>query len=87
MMYWAVALNIGSLAGNIYMNTVLLGLTDIPGLLFIVFIANRAPFGRRLTSSLSAILAGIIGGVVLSALILHEGKYIIICYKLLIYQT
>ena len=46
MIFYGLTFNVGSLAGNIYINGILMSLTEIPGNCFIFFIVN-SPLGRR----------------------------------------
>ena len=55
MIYFGLYLNIGSLAGNIYINTFIMGMTDIPGCCFISFIVD-SPLGRRFTMLISLLI-------------------------------
>ena len=71
--YYGLSLNAGSLAGNIYLNSFLLGLVEIPAVLLCVVIINRRPLGRRLTVSFSAILFGA-SGLLIAIFILSDGQ-------------
>ena len=55
MIFYAISLNVGSLAGNIYINAFLMGIIDIPGCCFIMFFVN-SPLGRRFTIFLSLLV-------------------------------
>ncbi|XP_071949867.1 organic cation transporter protein-like [Antedon mediterranea] len=55
MVYYGLALNSSSVVGNLYMNTFLLGLAEVPSYLFIIFATTR--YGRRKLALLFHILA------------------------------
>jgi hypothetical protein len=49
-MYWAMSFNSGTLSGNIYLNTLLLGVVEIPAIIVAYFTLNWPPLGRKLTT-------------------------------------
>ena len=59
MIFYTISLNVGSLAGNIYINTFLMAMIDIPGSCFIMFIVN-SPLGRRFTVFLSLLVCTVV---------------------------
>ena len=58
LMYYALSLNTQALSGNIYVNTVISGAVEIPANLLAIFFLNWRFTGRRLTCSLSLLIAG-----------------------------
>jgi len=60
LIYYALALNTGTLYGNIYLNTFLSGAVEIPAYLLAIWMMDRKFLGRRLTGSLSLLAAGFI---------------------------
>ena len=52
MIYYGLSLNVGSLAGNIYVNTIISSLTDIPGCC-LVFLIVDSRLGRRFSIFIS----------------------------------
>ena len=56
-MYYALSLNAGRLPGDIFLNMFLLAVVEIPANLIALPLLERA--GRRLTLSVSMLLAGI----------------------------
>ena len=58
MMYYGLALNVGNLEGNLYVNTVILSAMDLPGYSSILFIVNSR-LGRRLTVFLGFLICSI----------------------------
>ncbi len=59
LVYNALTFNVGTLAGNIYINTTLLGLVEIPGLLLSLLTARWPPLGRRGTAGWFLAIAGL----------------------------
>ena len=59
VVYHALAFNTGTLAGNIYLNTTLLGLVEIPGLLLTLVTVRSVRFGRKGTCGWFLTIAGV----------------------------
>ena len=57
-MYYALNLNTGRLFGNVYLNTALVGAMEIPADILAIVFMNWHVTGRRLTCSISLIIAG-----------------------------
>lgn len=57
MVYYGLALNATNLGGDVYVNFVLIQLVDWPGIIICLFILD--PWGRKLTTSLGFIIAGL----------------------------
>jgi OCT family organic cation transporter-like MFS transporter 4/5 len=57
-MYYALSLNAGSLPGSVYFTTFLAGAVEVPANLIAMFFMAWHVTGRRLTCSLSLIIAG-----------------------------
>ena len=55
LIFYGISLNVGGLAGNIYINMLLMAIMDIPGCCFIFFIVNSR-LGRRLSIFFSLII-------------------------------
>ena len=49
MIYYAMALNIGTLHGSIYLNTFIAGAVEIPAYVVGTYLMDCRPFGRRWT--------------------------------------
>jgi len=49
MIYYALALNIGTLHGNIYINMFIAGAVEIPAYVVGTYLMDRKSFGRRWT--------------------------------------
>ena len=77
-MYYALSLNAQSLSGNIYLNTTLLGLVEIPGIAIGAVLIAWKYTGRRYTVSMSMVIAGLTS-FILVVLVLKDGKK---CYAL-----
>lgn len=73
-MYYALSLNTESLFGDIYLNTAISGAVEIPANFIAIFFLNWRFTGRRLTCSLSLIIAG--AASLVSIYMILEGKYI-----------
>ena len=73
LMYYALSLNSGSLAGDLFLNTFLLGLVEIPANIFCALGLQWRYLGRRLTASLSLLLAGV-ASVISIPLIVTGGR-------------
>jgi hypothetical protein len=58
-MYWAMSFNSGTLSGNIYLNTLLLGVVEIPAIIVAYFTLNWPPLGRKLTTGGSMLIASL----------------------------
>lgn len=71
-MYYTLALNAGSLAGDLYLNVALMGVVEIPAIVLLVVLNNSRAVGRRYTTSFGMLLAGA-SGLILVPLILHGG--------------
>ena len=59
LLYYALSLNAESLAGDVYLNTFLLGAVEIPANLITLVLMDMKLFGRRRTNSGALFLAGI----------------------------
>jgi len=59
MIYYALALNVGSLHGNIYMNMFIAGAVEIPAYVVGTYLMDRRPFGRRWTGFIGMVGSGI----------------------------
>ncbi|ELU15629.1 hypothetical protein CAPTEDRAFT_92879 [Capitella teleta] len=59
LMYYALSLNTESLSGSVYVNTVISGVVEIPANIAAIFLLRWRVTGRRLTCSLSMIIAGL----------------------------
>ena len=70
-MYYGVSLNSGTLAGDIYLNTFLLGVVEIPANILCFLLSNS--IGRTWTIGFSLVLAGICS-LIQIPLIFQEGK-------------
>ena len=57
LMYWALSFNTGSLSGNIYLNTFLLGIVELPALLLSYYCMGWPRLGRRLTCGFALLVA------------------------------
>jgi len=57
--YYALALNAGSLHGNIFINTFIMGAVDIPAFLLCMFLVQWKRTGRRWTGCLGLTGAGL----------------------------
>ena len=75
-MFYALLLNIGSLSGNFYINTMLLGLTNIPQVILGTISANT--IGRRYNASLSMVLGGV-SSLILMTLLIVDGE---VCFNI-----
>ena len=56
-MYWALSLNTGSFSGNIYLNSFLMSLVEIPATFLAHFFMSWPPSGRRWTTGVSLLVA------------------------------
>ena len=74
MMYYALSLNAGSLSGNIFLNTALLGLVEVPAIFLGAVLVTWKYTGRRITVSLSLVLAGV-SALILVALVAYNSAY------------
>lgn len=63
LIYYAVAFNTGSLHGNIYLNTFVSGVLEIPAYIGAMLMVDRRPMGRRWTGCI-----GLVGSCVASFL-------------------
>jgi len=51
LMYFALLLNVGTFAGDIYINTILSGALEIPARIVAIFLVDSRLLGRRLTNA------------------------------------
>lgn len=68
LQYFAVALNVNFLPGNIYLNTFFLALMEFPGQLLSIFLTNWDKMGRRRTCVCAVIGQGLCGFISLPLL-------------------
>ena len=73
MIFYGLALNVGSLAGSIYVNSFLMGLMDLPGACLISLIVN-SPLGRRLSITISFLICS---GVLLLGTAFQQGSIVL----------
>jgi len=59
MIYYAMAFNVGTLHGNIYLNTFIAGAVEIPAYVVGTYLMDRKPFGRRWTGFIGMAGSGI----------------------------
>ena len=59
LLYYGVALNMGSLAGNLYLNVFISGALEIPANLLCVVCMDWKYMGRKRTCGFSLVLAGL----------------------------
>lgn len=59
LMYFALSLNTGSLVGDVFVNTVISGAVEVPANILCILCMNWKKLGRRLTCSLSLVIAGL----------------------------
>ena len=71
-MYYALLLNARSLSGNLYINTMILGLIDIPEVILGTVFVNT--IGRRYNASLSQFMAGV-SSLILMTLLIVGGEH------------
>ena len=90
MIYSGFSLSTGLLAGNIYVNTLLVGIVDIPGNFLAILGLRSRYFGRKLTCALGLLIAGcsslltipfIITGICTYHSLLQVHAYTIYFYK------
>jgi len=81
LIYYALALNTGTLYGNIYLNTFLSGLVEIPAYILAIWMMERKFLGRRLTVSLSFLAGGIVAFLCIPLILLS--KYALIQTQLI----
>ena len=75
MIYYVLSLNAGTLAGDVFLNTALLGLVEIPsGILCFIAMKSRT-LGRKKTVAFSALLAGIACITCVPLILLVDGEY------------
>ena len=58
-MYYVLSLSTSSLAGNVFVNTTIMGLVEIPAVLLGLILMDWHVFGRKYTCVLSVVFAGI----------------------------
>ena len=71
-MYYTLSLNSQSLSGNIYVNTALLGVVEIPAILIGAVLISWKYTGRRYTVSMSMVIAGVTS-LILVVLVITDG--------------
>ena len=59
MIYYALAFNVGTLHGNIYIITLIAGAVEIPAYVAGTYLMDRRPFGRRWTGFIGMAGSGI----------------------------
>ncbi|CAD5125232.1 DgyrCDS13470 [Dimorphilus gyrociliatus] len=69
LMYYGLSLNIGTIAGSIYLNTFLLGIVEVPALTLGIYLMGRV--GRKPTVASACLFAGL-SGFILIPLILTD---------------
>ena len=57
--FYALSMNAGSLSGNIFLNSFLLGLVEIPANALFMFTINVPRIGRRISLVIASLIAGI----------------------------
>lgn len=70
LIYYGLAFNAGSLVGDLYLNSLLLGVVEIPANVVCRFMVNR--FGRRFTNAFGLLVAGV-GSFVCIPLVGNKG--------------
>ena len=58
LVYYALSLNSGNLAGGVFLNTFLMGLIEVPANLLVILFLEWPAMGRRRTASFSLLFAG-----------------------------
>jgi len=72
MIYYAMALNIGILHGNLYLNTFIAGAVEIPAYVVGTYLMDRRPFGRRWTGFIGMAGSGICSFACVSTIIFSQ---------------
>ena len=75
LMYYAMSLNTGSLHGDIFLNTTISGLVEIPANILCVLFLNWRFSGRRWTCAISLILAGV-SSFITMPLVLDKSEHV-----------
>ncbi|KAM7426949.1 hypothetical protein ABFA07_021830 [Porites harrisoni] len=75
LVYFGISLNVGNLAGDMYLNFFFLSIVEIPGALLLWFLLKR--YGRRIPYASFMIFGGLAGTLV-SAVPSHEGLQFIV---------
>ena len=70
--YYGTSFNLKSLSGNMYLNFFLLGLAEIPAVIFVVVVNNK--FGRKKTVSFLMLVAGLSCFVIVLLYILNKDE-------------
>ena len=73
--YFALSLNSGSLAGDVFLNTFVMGVIETPANIISLFCMNMSLFGRRWTNALSLIIAGVASLIAVPLLITSGGEH------------
>ncbi len=58
-MYYGIVLNVGNMVGNIYLNTLISGASEIPAY-FLCQLALASPLGRQRSLLLSMLFSGVV---------------------------
>lgn len=74
-MYYALSLNAGSLPGSVYVTTAIAGAVEVPANFLAIFCMGWKLTGRRLTCSISLLIAG--AASLISIYMILEGKQLI----------
>ena len=72
-MFYALSLNSGSLYGDFFINNLLLGVVEIPANVLTILCCNWKRLGRRLTSSLSLVLGGVVSFIAIPLVLNNIG--------------
>jgi len=77
--YYALALNTGSLHGNIFINTFIAAAVDIPAFMLCTFLMQWKPTGRRGTGCVGLSGAGISSFICIPMIIYSESQFTAYC--------
>ena len=69
LIYYALALNTGTLHGNVYINTFIAGAVEIPAYFLGMFLMDCKPVGRRWTGCIGLIVSAVSSFVCIPMLI------------------
>lgn len=75
LIYYSLALNTGSLHGDIYLNTFISGAVEIPAYILGIVMMDMKCFGRRGTGGLSLVGAGLVSFVCIALILNGENTW------------